>query len=115
MGRAKALIETVGEDQEFEMANFDPASTGLGYVVWFSGDPLTKHPGPRGHLRIKGKYYPFSIDGPVVWLAKAAPGVSSKEFQRLAEFVRLNRPALLAYWNGEIGTFGVVRLLQKLV
>jgi hypothetical protein len=107
-------VSTSLEDELFEMANFHPDDTGLRQTVWFSGDPVGRHNRPRGKIRVEGKFYPFSIDNHVEWLAGSAPGVSTKDFKRLAEFIELNRLALLAYWNGEISTPELVRQLKKL-
>jgi len=114
MKTAKKIVETLLEDELFEMANFQPKSTGLRQMVWFSGDPLTKHQRPRGKVRVNNRFYPFSLDEPIQWLAAVPPGVSARDFSRIAEFVRLNRATLLAYWNGEIDTMGLVRRIQKL-
>jgi hypothetical protein len=95
---------TVSENELFEMANFHPRTTGLRFVIWFSGDPVARHHRPRGNVRVGDEFYPFSLDTPVEWLAAPAPGVSAKDFAQLTQFVELNRPVLLAYWNGEIDT-----------
>src|SRR5438552_16896344 len=92
------------ETELFEMANFHPRTTGLCFVVWFSGDPVAGHHRPRRKVRVGDEFYPFSLDSPVEWLAVPAPGISAKAFAELTRFVELNRPALMAYWNGEIDT-----------
>ena len=103
---------TITEDELFEMANFHPRTTGLRFVVWFSGDPMARHHRPRGKVRVAKEFYPFSLDNRVEWLAAPAPGVSAKAFAELTRFVELNRPALLAYWNGEIDTSELASRLQ---
>ncbi len=114
--KARELVESlvVSEDELFEMANFHPADTGLRHTVWFSGDPVGKHHRPRGKIRVEGRFYPFSLDEPVEWLVRPAPGVSARDFAQLVQFVRLNQVTLLAYWSGEIATPELVRRLQKL-
>src|SRR5881409_1041313 len=96
------------------MANFHPRTTGLLFMVWFSGDPLARHHHPRGKVRVGDQFYLFSLDAPVEWLAVPAPGVSAKEFGELTRFVEFNRPALLAYWNAEIDTSELVSRLQPI-
>lgn len=96
------------------MANFHPRTTGLGFVVWFSGDPVARHHRPRGKVRVGNQFYPFSLNPPVQWLAEAAPGISAKGFAELSRFVELNRPALLAYWNAEIDTSELASRLQPI-
>lgn len=104
--KAKKILDSLiaREDELFEMANFHSKTTGVPHVLWFSGDPETKHNRPRGKVRIEGVYYPFSLDEPVEWLVQPPSEVSAKDFSAIARFVRLNRDALLAYWNGEIDT-----------
>jgi hypothetical protein len=105
---------SVSEDEEFEMANFHPRTTGLPFVVWFSGDPVARHHRPRGKVRIGKDFYPFGLDEPVDWLAVPAPGVGARDFAGLVRFVRLNRAALLAYWRGEIDTSELAERLQPI-
>ena len=102
------------EDELFEMANFHPRTTGLGFVVWFSGDPVARHHRPRGKVRVGDDFYPFSLDAPIEWLATPAPGINSKSFAELARFVELNRAVLLAYWNGQIDTSELASRLQPI-
>ena len=104
----------IGEDELFEMANFHPRTTGLSFVVWFSGDPIARHHRPRGKVRVEGEFYPFSLDAPVEWLAAPAPGINSKAFAELTRFVEVNRAALLAYWNGQIDTSELASRLQPI-
>ena len=104
----------IGEDELFEMANFHPRTTGLSFVVWFSGDPIARYHRPRGKVRVEGEFYPFSLDAPVEWLAAPAPGINSKAFAELTRFVELNRPILLAYWNGQIDTSELASRLQPI-
>jgi len=104
----------ISENELFEMANFHPRTTGLHFVVWFSGDPIARHHRPRGKVRIGDEFYPFSLDAPVEWLAAPAPGISSKAFAELTRFVELNRATLLAYWNGQIDTSELASQLQPI-
>ena len=103
----------VSEEELFEMANFHPRTTGLRFVVWFSGDPVARHRRPRGKVRVGDEFYPFSLDVPVEWLALPAPGISAKAFAELARFVEVNRAALLAYWDGRIDTSELASRLQS--
>ena len=109
---AEKLLDA--EDELFEMANLHPKTTGLRQVVWFSGDPVAKHNRPRGKVRVEGTFYPFSVDEPVEWLARPAPGVSASDFARLVSYVGLNRQAILDYWNGGIDTHDFIARLQRL-
>lgn len=70
----------VAEDELFEMANFHPPTTGLSFVVWFSGDSVPRDHRPRGKVRVGAQFYPFSLTPPVQWLAEPAPGISAKGF-----------------------------------
>jgi hypothetical protein len=109
-------IETlvISEDELFEMANFHPRTTGLRFVVWFSGDPIARPHRPRGKVRVGDEFHPFSLEAPVEWLAVPAPGINTKAFAELTRFVEFNRPALLAYWNGQIDTSELASRLQSI-
>jgi hypothetical protein len=111
--RAEASL-AITEHEGFEMANFHPRTTGLEFVVWFSGDPTARFHRPRGKVRAGDEFYPFSLDAPVEWLAVPAPGINAKAFAELARFVEANRPALLAYWNGQIDTSELASRLQPI-
>ncbi len=63
-------------------------------------------------MRVEDEFYPFSLDGPVEWLAMRAPGINEKAFAELVRFVELNRAVLLAYWNGQIDTSELATRLQ---
>ncbi len=104
----------IDEDQMFELDNFRPEETGLKQKVWFCGPAERKDGRPCGGVRVDQLFYPFSIDEPVEWLIEPAPGVSVEDFARIAKYVRLNREALMAYWNTEICTSDFVERLQKL-
>jgi hypothetical protein len=96
------------------MAHFHPRTTGLSFVVWFSGGPIARHHRPRGKVRVGDEFYTFSLDAPVEWLAVPASGVTAKGFAELTRFVELNRSALLAYWNGQIDTSELASRLQPI-
>jgi hypothetical protein len=68
----------------FEMANLFPATTGLPMTVWVS---------PRGI--IAGRR---AVD----------------DERAVSRWVSLNEAALVAYWNGQIDTIQLGRLLQPL-
>jgi hypothetical protein len=87
------------EDELFEMSGLRPKTTGLNFVVAFYSDRKGKHSRPRGKVPVGDKEYPFSIDEPVQWLAKPAPGMTAHDFRQLQAFVRLNREAILALWQ----------------
>jgi hypothetical protein len=118
---AEAVVDTLltaSEDELFEMANVHPEDSGLRQIVWFSTNLSQPHHRPRGKVGVKrgksAQWYPFSIDDPIQWLVKAAPGVTTHDFARIAEFVRLNREVVLAYWNGTVSTRQFLDRLQKL-
>jgi hypothetical protein len=102
------------ENELFEMANFHPRTAGLRFIVWFSDDPVARHPRARGKVRVGNEFYPFSLDQPVEWLAAPAPGISARDFGELVRFVELNRRALLAYWNGQIDTSELAACLRPI-
>jgi hypothetical protein len=114
--KAKAVAYglVIFEDEMFELDNFGPEETGLRQKVWFCGPAERKDGRPCGGVRVGRLFYPFSIDEPVEWLIKPAPGVSAGDFVRIAHYMRLNREALMAYWNTEICTSDFVERLQKL-
>jgi hypothetical protein len=96
-----------------DLANLFPGDTGLKHVVWVSADPRTRHSRPRGKVWVDNRFYPFSLDDPIEWLVQPPRKVSSKDFARIQNFVRINRAVLLAHWRGEISSAELGRRLQK--
>jgi hypothetical protein len=112
--KAAVYGPVIDEDEMFELDNFRPEETGLKQKVWFCGPAERKVGRPCGGVRVRRLFYPFSIDEPVEWLIKPAPGVSAGDFARIAQYVHLNREAIMAYWNTEICTSDFVHRLRKL-
>ena len=114
--KPKAVIDelVMDEDEAFFWDSFGPGDTGLKQKVWFCGPAERKDGRPCGRVRVDHLSYPFSIDEPVQWMVKPAPGVSAKDFAEIARYARLNREAIMAYWNAEICTSDFIQRLQKL-
>ncbi|MFZ2004067.1 MAG: hypothetical protein WB697_02715 [Stellaceae bacterium] len=103
------------EDELFEMANLYPAETGLPMTVWVS---------PRGNarhdVRIKVNMTHgnrMTVENTAVVAIRPAPHViagrlSSEDETAVARWITLNSAALVAYWDGDIGT---IQLAQALV
>jgi hypothetical protein len=104
-------------DELFEMANLFPGTTGLPMTVWVS---------PRGNARhgVRVKVNTthgnqMSIANTAVVSIRAAPRVTagrlSAEDERVVfQWVSLNTPALIAYWEGQIDTIQLGQLLKPL-
>jgi hypothetical protein len=116
--------ETVSDDAQpleaddlFEMANLFLRTTGLPITVWVS---------PRGNarhdVRIKvniSRGDQMSPANTAVVFIRPSPRVnagrlSSDDRQAVFEWVSLNTAPLVAYWEGEIDTIELGRLLKPL-
>ena len=74
-------------DELYETTNLYPAETGLPMTVWVS---------PRGRAQHD--------------VRQLVPA----DQQAVSRWVSLNEDALIAYWNGQIGTIELARRLQPL-
>jgi len=115
--RAVKLNEklTVSDDELFEMSSLWPSSTGLAHRIWMSVNVNHRHPRPQ--LRVEGpnrKFYPLSLDDPVVFLAGRPAGLSTAQFKDLKRFVAVNHKVLLAHWNDKIDTAEAIRGLKHI-
>ncbi len=106
------------EDDLFEMANLYPDETGLPMTVWVS---------PRGNarhdVRIKVNMTHgnrMTVENTAVVAIRPAPHVvagrlSAEDEPAVFRWISLNTPALIAYWNGDIGTIQLARALVPLI
>ena len=111
-GETPAVLE---EDDLFEMANLYPAETGLLMTVWVS---------PRGNARHDARIKVnmthgnrMTVENTAVVAIRPSPRViagrlSSEDEEAVSRWIALNTDALIAYWDGDIGT---IQLAQALV
>jgi hypothetical protein len=104
-----------GTDDLFEMANLYPRETGLPMTVWVS---------PRGNarhdVRVKVNMThgdQMNITNTAVVGVRPAPRViagrlSPIDSQAVFHWVALNADALIAYWEGRIGTIELAAALR---
>lgn len=104
-------------DDLFEMANLFPRETGLPMTVWVS---------PRGNarhdVRVKVNMShgdQMNITNTAVIGIRPAPRVitgrlSSDDAKAAFEWISLNADALIAYWEGRIGTIELARALRPI-
>ena len=102
-------------DDLYEMANLYPRTTGLPMTVWVS---------PRGGARQNARVKVSVIGGDrMVPESAAVVGIRPEprliegdlargDLDAVARWIALNREALIALWDGEIGS---IELSQKLV
>jgi hypothetical protein len=114
---SRSLAPRTSDDQLFEMANLYPRETGLPMTVWVS---------PRGHarhdIRIKVNMTPgdhMTIDSTAVVAVRPAPRMitgrlSSADERAVFRWIALNEAALVAYWDGTIGTVELAQALRPL-
>lgn len=99
---ADATTLEAGEDEIFDMANLSEARTGIPGVICIS-TRVARH-GPRVKYYEKpGKDQPsFAVsieDAPKVVASDLPERVIRRMSPEVMEWVRLNRAALLAFWN----------------
>lgn len=105
------------QDDFFLMANLRQKTTGLPMVIWVSERGDAKH-GARikvstNHsekIDISESVSVSITESPEIM---AGIGLSNKDFQLVAEFIRLNKELLLDYWNSEIDTADLISDLKK--
>ena len=86
----------------WEMSGLKNDLTGLPFNIWVSPRTANKHI-PRIKVWVnRTTLVPVSIADPIVYLAPEAPQLSSRKFELLCQFIRVNRATLLAFWREEI-------------
>jgi hypothetical protein len=105
------------DEDFFLMANLFPADTGLAMVVWVS---------ERGHARhdvgikVNQSHGTRMLPGNLATVAVRptprliAGQLSAADMQAVSEWIRLNEAALVAYWEYQISTAGLMQQLRRL-
>ena len=112
-----AGVSSIKSDELFEMANLYPRTTGLPMTVWVS---------PRGNarhdVRIKVNMThgnQMTVENTVVAVVRPVPHLiagqlSANDERAVFDWITLNAPAIIAYWDGDIDTVQLSQLLQPL-
>lgn len=113
MNKARKLLKDM-----FEMANLWPEDTGLPVVIWVEeGSDVSKDQhGPRMKVMIHPGEMNYQ-ETVTVTLDEPPHLIGSLEkeyFNKVKEFIKLNREALMAHWNHEISTVELGRRIKKL-
>jgi hypothetical protein len=111
------MSEAADDDLYYEMANLYPRETGLPMTVWVS---------PRGRAQHDVRIKVHTTHGNRMIIANTA-AVAVRPVPRVVEgqlnqpdeqavfrWVALNEDALVAYWDGQIGTIELGQRLQPL-
>jgi hypothetical protein len=119
---SEAQQKVLVEAELFEMANLNPADTGLNYVIWI-GEIGGQH-GPRIKVsNIKGKFakddnFVISIAKEPVNLTPKFTKISIKEVDDVKDWVKLNYEVLMKLWKmyetGEGNSLVLLGKLQKI-
>lgn len=98
----------------FEMANLEPEETGLDFLIWVGPSPASH--GPRvkvvfepGVINPRNSFSVSIDDDPRVVVGQA--NISSKELNKIFEWVKKNKDVLLSHSRMEITD----RMLRKLL
>ena len=103
------------------MANISTSVTGLPVIVWVS-IKVSNHPRARmkfnknkGNVRKVSDLIPISIDDDPQILLNNPPklGISDSEFEQIKNWIKLNKDALISFWNMEIQQDTLISLLKK--
>jgi hypothetical protein len=112
----REIDEDVGGQAGFDMANLRPERTGLPFVVFIS-----QKGGARHDVRIKLSRAPRVRPSELITVAvrpvpRVVQGhVSGPEFSLVRQWIELNEPILVDYWNGAIEyTEDVLAALQPI-
>jgi hypothetical protein len=111
----RVAAASTGRDDLFGMANLFPADTGLPVTVWVSPRGRARHAARVTVCRVPGnKMIPSNtvfvrIEPEPNLIAGDLP---ARYLASVLRWVALNREALLAQWEGEIGTGALMRRLK---
>ena len=102
-------------DALFEMANLFPKHTGLPFVVWISTGQGVQH-----DVRIKVSSSAKAIPSQMISVA-LRPDVhviqghmSPENLALLRQWIALNEPVILRYWEGAIDTIDAIKALKPI-
>jgi hypothetical protein len=111
------MNESSSQEDFFEMANLFPADTRLPMVIW------VLERGPARHdvrIEVNQSHGTRMLPGNLATVAVCpaprliAGQLSAADLQAVIEWIRLNEAALVAYWNYQISTAGLIQQLQRL-
>lgn len=100
----------------YEMANLFPEDTGLPVTVWVSPRGRARH---AARIKVcRGPGNRMVPSNTAVVAIEPEPRLVEGRLQAaylrpVMQWTILNREALLAYWNGEIGTGALIHRLQR--
>jgi len=115
--RQRSPVASAEPADLFEMANLFPATTGLPMTVWVSPRGNARHD-VRVKVNMMHGNRMSPADTAVVGVRRTprviAGRLSPDDQRAVFEWVRLNAPALVAYWEGQIDTAKLVQQLLPL-
>ena len=110
-------LDSSEADDLFEMANLFPATTGLPMTVWVS-----PRGNPRHDIRIKvNMSHGNQMDPSNTAVVGVRPSahliagdLTQNDKRAVFDWISLNQPTLLAYWDGDIDTALLIHRLKRL-
>jgi hypothetical protein len=105
------------DEDFFLMANLFPADTGLAMVVWVSERGHARH---DVRIKVNQSHGTRMLPGNLATVAVRptprliAGQLSAADMQAVSEWIRLNEAALVAYWEYQISTAGLMQQLRRL-
>ena len=105
------------ENELFEMANLYPRDTGLPMTVWVSTKGNIRHDVRVKVCRPHGDR--MMVEDTAVVGVRPEPRViegplATADFKLVSAWIKLNEPALVGYWDGELSTIEFARALQRI-
>lgn len=105
------------EVDPFEMANLYPRETGLPMTIWAGPKGRARHDARVKVCRSHGNR--MDVDGLASVSVRPTPelvagSLTSADLKAVQAWVSLNSEALIAYWDGELGTVEFVQALKRL-
>jgi hypothetical protein len=118
--RSQRFVKTspaTASNDTFEMANLYPRDTGLSRTIWVSPRGRARH-----DVRIKVCMTPgdrMDASNTAVVAVRPQPrlltgSLPAADFRAVSEWIVLNQPALIDYWNGIISTVEFVTRMRRL-
>jgi hypothetical protein len=105
------------DEDFFLMANLFPADTGLPMVVWVSERGHARH---DVRVKVNQAHGTRMLPGNLATVGVRptprliAGRLSAADLQAVSEWIRLNETALVAYWEYQISTAGLMQQLRRL-
>lgn len=114
MKKFKDFIETVTEQNLYEMSNLGPKTTGLDEVIWVS--VKNANHGPRikvfENKNASGKTFSVTVEDEPKVIGDSSI-IDSKQLEKIKKFIIKNKENLIKYWEFQVDTGEFIQNIMK--